>query len=277
MNTRAAGTHVDATVDGRRVRVRVLGSVGSPGVVLLHGGAAHGGWWEHVLTPLAERYRVAVPDLAGYGHSDPAPSYSYDVWARDALAAAEAAGITGRPVLIGHSQGGVVALRAAERFGERLAGVVAVDSAFGRWPEAALEPYLRKARRGHRRYTDRADALARFGLQPERLGVAEEDRLRLAAESLRETSDGGWTWRYDPRTIQQAPIDVEELGRARCPAALVVGERGVTTPEMNAAVVRALGGEVPVHVLPGVGHHVPVAAPGALLDVVTPLVARWSR
>lgn len=271
---RSAST--ETFVNGLRVQVRVFGPEGAPGVVLVHGGAAHGGWWDLVVGRLADRFRLAVPDLSGYGLSEHAPEYSLDRWVEECVAAATAAGITGPPVLVGHSQGGVVALRASERIGDRLAGVVAVDSGLRRWSAEELAPYRRKAAEGHRRYPDKDTALSRFALLPHGAAVSEEVRLQLAERALRQTREG-WVWRYDPNTVRQEPIGPDDLAPARCPVALVVGERGVTDPGMNAAVVRALGGSIPVHVIAGTGHHLPVEAPADLLAVLLPLLEGWVR
>jgi 2-hydroxymuconate-semialdehyde hydrolase len=46
---------------------------GSP-LVLLHGGIECGGvYWAKVISPLAQRHRVVVPDVPGLGESTPFP------------------------------------------------------------------------------------------------------------------------------------------------------------------------------------------------------------
>ena len=58
----------DVGVDGGRVHYRAWGEPGRPGLVLVHGGAAHSGWWDHV-APLLGTHRVVAPDLSGHGDS----------------------------------------------------------------------------------------------------------------------------------------------------------------------------------------------------------------
>lgn len=269
------GRQVEVVVGKRRIHLEVHGPAGARGLVLLHGGAAHGGWWDPVVPGLATRYRVAVPDLSGHGFSAHADRYTFDRWAEEAISAAEAAEIAGRPILVGHSKGGVVALRAAHRYGARLAGAVAVDSALRRWSPEEMEPYRRRAETGHRRYPSRAAAIARFVLRPEDDGVQEELRAAVAARAVVCTSEG-WTWRFDPRTAaQQGPIGPEDLGPAGCPVALLHAEHGLTNPEMNAEVVRALSGSVAVHEIAGSGHHVPLARPAELVTVLGSLLEQW--
>ena len=62
-------------------------------------------------------------------------------WARDVMAVAADAGITDPPVIIGHSMGGFVALRAAGLFGPDLEGIVVIDS-----PVQDLTPEQQAAR-----------------------------------------------------------------------------------------------------------------------------------
>lgn len=59
----------DVVVDGRVVAWRRLGS--GPPLILLHGG--HGSWlhWARNLESLARQHEVWVPDMPGYGDSDP--------------------------------------------------------------------------------------------------------------------------------------------------------------------------------------------------------------
>ena len=42
---------------------------GRPGIVLVHGGAAHAHWWDHVAPLLAQEYCVVALDLSGHGDS----------------------------------------------------------------------------------------------------------------------------------------------------------------------------------------------------------------
>lgn len=99
-----------------------------PAIVLLHGYADSADTWRGTLALLARQGRRAIAvDLPGFGMADrlaPAPILPQ----LDHFAAALArygAGRERRPVLaVGNSLGGCVALRLAERHGDRLAGVV---------------------------------------------------------------------------------------------------------------------------------------------------------
>ncbi|ADJ14541.1 alpha/beta fold hydrolase [Halalkalicoccus jeotgali] len=112
-----------------RLRYLQAGTEGPP-VVLLHGGlidAAHLSWGE-VITPLAERFRVVVPDLLGYGDSDrPDLAYSTERHVAVIESFIDAIGIDSAS-FVGLSVGGSVALGLALRSPERVDRLVPVAS-----------------------------------------------------------------------------------------------------------------------------------------------------
>ena len=87
-------------------------------VILLHGFPQNGLCWWHVAPVLAQRFRVIVPDLRGYGQSDAPPddsdhiTYSKRRLAQDVVDLMAALGI-GSAHVIGHDRGARVAYRLA--------------------------------------------------------------------------------------------------------------------------------------------------------------------
>jgi len=84
---------------------------GQPPLVLLHGALSTGAAdWSGVAPLLAQRWRVLVPDCRGHGRSDnPQPSYHFGELAADTAALIRALGYP-RAHVVGHSNGGNVAL-----------------------------------------------------------------------------------------------------------------------------------------------------------------------
>jgi pimeloyl-ACP methyl ester carboxylesterase len=96
---------------GSRLRYAVGGA--GPPLVLVHGLGGTIENWRALAPPLAERHRVVVPDLPGHGRSAPLPEApDLDPLAEAVFAVADAEQARGA-VWVGHSLGGVVALRAA--------------------------------------------------------------------------------------------------------------------------------------------------------------------
>src|ERR671912_159071 len=103
----------------------VLEAGGGPPLVLLHGGIECGGaYWAPVITQLAERHRVVIPDVPGLGASEPLDDLGAEAfagWLRDLLQ------ITGteRPTLVAHSLVGTLAARFAARDASALRRLIA--------------------------------------------------------------------------------------------------------------------------------------------------------
>lgn len=96
-----------------RIAVRELGPATAPPLLLVHGMGTAGYSWRYALAPLAQRFRLVVPDMPGAGDSDHPDVYlGPDVMARALLAIIAALGIRGAPV-IANSMGGYLAMRAA--------------------------------------------------------------------------------------------------------------------------------------------------------------------
>jgi pimeloyl-ACP methyl ester carboxylesterase len=275
--TDAIATPYDAnevTVDGVSVRYRAWGKPGRQGVVLVHGGAAHAGWWDHIAPFLAAEHRVISIDLSGHGDSGRRPSYSLETWADEVLAvtAVESAG---RPVIAGHSMGGFVALTAAKLHGETLRGVVAIDS-----PVREMSPEARSWLQSHstlpanKVYPDRETVVARFRTLPEDEAGLEYVRRHIAEQSVREV-EGGWSWAFDPQIFLGSQMEPEDLAEAGCEVALVRGERGMATTDITESVAEILGGHVPVTLVPDAGHHIMFDQPIALISLLQTLIGQW--
>lgn len=96
--------------------------------LFVHGSGLAGASWQKTLAALGEGRRTLVPDLLGYGRSDPAPRGS-DVTADDDLEVLDRVTADARgPVdVVAHSYGAVLAARLALRAPDRIAGLVLVE------------------------------------------------------------------------------------------------------------------------------------------------------
>jgi pimeloyl-ACP methyl ester carboxylesterase len=116
------------TAEGVEISALVAGD--GPLVVLMHGWPELGVSWRHQIQPLvAAGYRVAAPDMRGYGASSkPAEvaAYSLDLVADDMAAVAGALGAK-RWVAVGHDWGAPAAWRSAQRFPEAVAAVFSLS------------------------------------------------------------------------------------------------------------------------------------------------------
>ena len=80
-------------VDGAQIHYLRWGDRAKPGLLLVHGNAAHAYWWSFIAPYLARDYNVAAMDLSGMGDSDWRKTYSMHQFAHEQLAVCEAAGM----------------------------------------------------------------------------------------------------------------------------------------------------------------------------------------
>ena len=125
---RATGApRIANSADGVHIEYRVYGA-GDPAVVLVHGWSCDSNYWREQIGPLSERYTVVTVDLAGHGASGRnRTEWSIGNFGEDVAAAVRQIE-NRRIVLVGHSMGGPVALEAVRRIGDRVIGVIGVDT-----------------------------------------------------------------------------------------------------------------------------------------------------
>jgi pimeloyl-ACP methyl ester carboxylesterase len=257
-------SHV-ADVSGRETRYWVGGE--GPPVVLIHGlGGAATNWTE--LAPLlARRRRVVVPDLPGHGRSAPlAEVEGLTSYAEHVGLLAKQLGALPAAV-VGHSLGGVVALRLAAGRPDDVRALALVCAAgihrHARWAERALRitsllrpdavvtrcrlevarrARLRRAVFGHWGAVDAA-ALSERAV----LGLLGSRRQGTDVASARRA-----LFRDDPR---------HDLHRVSCPTMLIWGARDHLVP-LASGFEYARRLRAPIRALPAAGHLVIVERPG---------------
>lgn len=110
-----------------QLHFREYGDTGRP-IVLLHGLFGSSANWGSIARELSGGYRVIVPDLRNHGQTAHTPDMDYPSMAGDLWALCDRLALE-RPLLVGHSMGGKVVMRAALEQPQRLAGIAVVDIA----------------------------------------------------------------------------------------------------------------------------------------------------
>jgi pimeloyl-ACP methyl ester carboxylesterase len=256
--------------EGRTMRVR-------PTLVLIHGGPGsfdHSYFKPH-FAPLAEHAQVVYLDLRGHGRSgreDPA-EWSFERCADDLRAFCEALAIV-RPVVLGHSMGGFVAMLYGARHPDH-AGALVLQSTTARHDlERLVEGFRRVA-------GDEVAETARrvYGAGPkvteqewERCFTAfgplvpDDDELARTAQN-RELGPPGMD-------LLRALDIVDELRHIHCPTLVCVGELDPVTPVgASREIVEALPpGVGRLEVVRGAGHFPWLDAPAAYREIVESFV-----
>lgn len=161
-------------------------------VLLLHGLSQQRFFWEPVISRMRSRPLAAL-DQRGHGESDTAPSadYSIQACATDVRATLETLGWS-RAVVVGHSWGASVALRAAAQFPDRVAAVALIDG--GLRTPAALGDRVEVRRR----------------LSPPPLGIPADDLWSMIG-----AGELGPTWSPETRSALEPTFRVDAEGNLR--------------------------------------------------------------
>lgn len=274
--------HSEITVDGCRIHLRQWGSPERPPLVLVHGGAAHSGWWDHIAPFFSGTHRVIAPDLSGHGDSGTRETYRLRIWADEVLACAQAAGSSSWPTVVGHNMGGFVAAKMAQDNGEHVDSIVVIDAPLhDHVPEQA---HLRRGKRRANRYSTKDEILARFRPVPMQETVLPYIAHHIAAESIRRTLRG-WEWKFDP-AIFDAPLHEEipseqeaiELSVAEIPCrkGYIRCEAGSVRPDMCARIRAIMELRGPFVELAEAGHHPMLDQPLPLVATLRTLLEMWS-
>jgi pimeloyl-ACP methyl ester carboxylesterase len=221
---------------------------------------------------LARHGRVLAPDLRGHGESgrtgDPA-SYAFEHFTADLLGFLDALGIE-RCDLLGHSMGGMIALRAALAAPDRVASLMLMDTAPG--PLGFID-------RGQLGLAARVAREAGMAALAQILRARARDDATRGAPDRRVEAEWGeerfWAWRtarvaaMDPAAYEALGLALAEqedltprLGEIGCPTAVLVGELDHEFRAPSEALAQRIRG-ARLHVLAGAGHQPQHEAPDA--------------
>ena len=118
----------NAVINHLRLHLLEWGDPANPTIVLLHGGNQSAHSWDLVALHLADRFHIIAPDQRGHGDSEWARDAAYgpDQMASDALQLIHEEAHD-RPIVMGHSMGGMVTMSLTAREPTLPRAVVLVD------------------------------------------------------------------------------------------------------------------------------------------------------
>lgn len=251
---------------------------GERAFVLVHGFTGYRDDFASQLPALAAHGRTLAPDQRGHGDStntgDPA-GYRFEQLVDDLLAFADATGL-GRFDLLGHSMGGMVALRFALTHPDRVASLVLMDTSPHGLNGLARDLFEKGAALA------RAVGMEKLWEVMRAQGAANERRTapdrRLEAEWGTERywqRHHSRVTRMDPEAfghlgvalVDQPPL-TERLGEIGCPTLVVVGEHDTPFLEPSRLMHERIPG-ARLAVIPEGGHSPQIEAPDAWLAAVT--------
>jgi pimeloyl-ACP methyl ester carboxylesterase len=267
-------------VDGTRLHYQQQGK--GPDVLLIHGAMMIGAEMMTALADAFPGYRVTAVDRPGHGYSDRKRMPSIEAQAALLHGAADRLGLR-RPVIVGHSIGGAVALAYGASFPEATSGVVAVAPlAYPGWGPAHVGRAIRGApllgtALSHS-LLGLTDPLAvrlalRLVFSPQKPTAAFRDTVQLGLLSLPSamTADGADFTRasFDLRAL------TERYAAYPAPLHVVVGEKDrILKPARQGVRLAAEIGQARLTWAPGAGHMVHHFAPELVTAAVADVRAR---
>lgn len=239
-------------IEGQAVRLAYMdvppvGAANGRTVLLLHGKNFYGSYWDNTIKALmGTGFRVVVPDQIGFGKSSkPDIHYSFDLMAATTTQLLDHLGV-GQVVVVGHSMGGMVAVRFVRTYPQRVTQLILEDPIGLEDYRLALPPQSdakllqdelnqtpTQTRAVYRRYfaTDKPELYENF--------VAVRARIALSGEFPRFAKSAALT----TQMIYQQPVR-HEFGLIQTPTLLIIGGADRTTigrgwvPE---AIINTLG------------------------------------
>lgn len=242
-----------------------------PRVVLVHGigGSSHA--WDNVIPLLSESFTPIAIDQRGHGESGhPDTGYLYDDYIGD-LDAVLAYFDLERPLIVGHSLGGIVALWWAARYPERAAALVIEDSPLrsGESFRPAFEGWLEL------NALSVEEAAARYR---EQRPQDPESLHRQRAEWITGTARGVFSEIFADSMAHHGVDRIAEITGVRSPILLIHGDLetgGMVVPSDAEQLASRLANVELAH-LPGASHRIHAERPDEFVALTTAFLKRYA-
>lgn len=229
-------------------------------LMLVHGFPLDGRMWAPQEPVLGAGRKVLVPDLLGFGQT-PLPNGACSLERQaEALALFATAHGAHRLVVCGLSMGGYIALAFAERFPERVAGLILADTRSDADTEAVRQGRTLSAKRvreeGVAVTEDLLGKLFHPRAQPRNSALVNEVRTLMLGQSPEAVA-------LALEAMRDRPSRASILQGLHCPVLVVVGEGDQMTPPEEARAMAELNSGSRVLVIPEAGHLSNMEAPAA--------------
>jgi N-formylmaleamate deformylase len=241
-----------ANIFANKIRQHYLryGGAGAP-LILIPGITSPAATWGFVARRLGQSFDTYVLDVRGRGLSETGPTldYSLDAYAKDVAEFAAALDLE-HVVLVGHSMGARIAIRAGRQYGARFERLLLIDppvSGPGRRPyPKALPGYLEAIR------------AAKRGVSVEAVRAAyptwNDEQLRLRAEWLHTCDETAVSETH--RGFQEEDIH-GDLPKIDLPMQLVVAGKGGVITESDVTEIKQLAPSIAITRIPQASHMIP--------------------
>lgn len=255
-----------------------------PPLVLAHATGFCGAVWRPIVAAFRDSLRVITYDQRGHGDSDKPPGpYEWRHFVADLAGLLEALDLR-EVIAVGHSKGGAAVAGAAAEFPGRIERAVLIDPVLvAKLAAGEARPSSNALAEGARRrrmvWTSRREMLESFAARPP-FADWDPDALRAyVEEGTFDLADGRVELKC-PGEIEAQVYEggvrsgsLEYLPRVDVPTLLISGGASQTLPPELARHAAALLPRGRLEILPGVGHFVPMQAPGRVIALLREFLA----
>jgi pimeloyl-ACP methyl ester carboxylesterase len=271
------------TVDGVRIHYLEHAAGGKP-IVLIHGLPGTAEDWNEV-TPLLAGHRTIAIDRPGFGYSGKGYlEFDRQIEVLDALL--RRLGVE-RPLLVGHSYGGTIALAFAERHPDEVSGLVLVDAAaagmrvdsfergqahFVKFLQLPVIHQVANATFGQLLSTVSVNMGDDAAFDPQAVNPAHRHRLL----AITTTSDNLKAYAGEVLEADDVYTRVDpRLGSIHTPAVVIQGNKDQLVEPIHGRRLAAVLPDARLEMVPG-GHMAPYTHPYAVAAAIASMAARPS-
>ena len=270
-------------IKGSKISYNCWGEKNKPGLIFVHGGMAHADWWNFITPYFLKTHRVIAMNLGGMGDSEWRKEYSTETWGLEIEGVCKKEKLK-KPIIIGHSLGGMCGVYAASIMKKNLYGLVIVDTAI--LPPSDKPPKFDFKIRANKIYKSIKEIKSRFRLVPGQIDALGYIMEYIAEKSIKKNK-GGWTWKFDPNYmkifnsesfLERQAVYRNKLKGLKCRVAILRGEKSVIFPGSSAKYMHELmDKKSPIINVPEAHHHIMVDQPMALISALRSLIIDWDH
>ena len=245
------------STDGVSIHYDARGD-GEPALVFIHCWTCNRHLWDAQMSEFSKDHRVVALDLAGHGDSGmDRKDWTMGAFGEDVKAVVQALGLK-RVILIGSSMGGPVCLEAARRLGDRVVGIVPVDTLHDvgqRMPAEQVEAATQRMKADYK--AEVTKFITQYLFAPSTPAAVRERVLATSTSAPPEIAVAilRSSWQYDP---------VPALREINCPIRAINADRYPT----NLAENRKYAPQFDAVIMKGVGHYPMLEDPRRFNDLL---------
>lgn len=262
-------------VDEADINYLTWSEPGNPGLLFVHGHNAHAHWWDFIAPSFKDDYQTVALDLSGMGDSDHRDDYAADIYGREIVAVADKCEMGRETVLVSHSYGGIMSIKAVADHPGRFGGLVLLDTGVKHPDDIKPQEPERLVR--SKLYPSAEVARSRFRLQPPQQCENQYVVDHIARHSV-EFIDDGFGWKFDEeqrsrmKPYEELKSDFESISM---PCALIYGQNSESFSARSAEYMKELLPSLEVTELADAQHHLFLDQPLAFIDVLKQQLSNW--